>query len=514
MTNSESENPQDRRQTPFSELLRRAMGAHLTGRLDLKAERSRRRLTFKNGLPVRARSNLVREHLLKHLLQQGLIDEVVYSTHLGEVYEGRWERGTTLIRQGLLSAEKLRRAEADLSEEIMMACFGWVEVDFSFHALPPDHRDLSDPLVIDPFSVYVRWLKEEVSARRLQRQIARLKDRHMRLAALGIEHHTLVHRLLTPFPEFQEAIVERHSVSDLLAALGARSERVTCELLALYHLGAIELIRPEFDVETSLGSRDDALSIEQVFSMSVDDSPPSVSARPDVNTMRRILEAEWTRIEGARSPHEVLGVSESAPASDIREAFSRLSRFYSPDSFAVDDPSILERFNAIRETIEEAHRGLVGEAVPRDVELPFEHFLAARDEEQPTDPADVALLSQLMYDDGQIFLKLGEHKEAREHFRQAHRRMRHNGLFMAFFGWTTYLCASDEEPEARENGARMIKQANRLAPDEDAIFVLLGHIYCRTGQSARGSEMYRKALTINPDNLEAARALEPLSLEG
>lgn len=532
------------RGVPLVELLRRAMMERLTGRLELSEGRTRRRILFIEGLPVRATSNLVREHLLRFLLRRQFIGEETYSRFLEQVYEGNWSRGQALVDGGVLSAERLLSAEHYLSCDILTTCFGWTRTRHRFYRLPEAHPELGAPLKLDPFLLYTRWLEKAVSGRRIRRRVERLSARRMRLSALGVEHFELMQRLLMHQPRLQQGIAERWDVAQLVEGEDPHFDTALRTLLAFYHLGAVELVRSETpDIETAFSSRDDTESLQSPVDAGTTRPPAAVLGDYDEEALVRIVGAELSRLEAASSPRDVLGVPPAAGLSAIQVAAVQLLRFYERSNFeGLAAPQILDQVEDIRLRVQHAYEFLQlaagesssaptleesrvngGAAVeeddddapvvlqPSSSEFPvpavsrpsWSSGLKARDERE-----DRWRLARILFEDGVTYLRLGDHREALECFGQSRQRDAADSRTLAYFGWCTYLCAGGEDAiEQREDGARMLMQAAQMSPDHDEIHVLLGHLYSRSGQSRRGAQMYQKALTINPDNVEAAEAL-------
>lgn len=542
------------RETPLVELLRRAMTERLTGRLELSEGRTRRRVLFVEGLPVRVTSNLVREHLLRFLLRRQIIDQETYSRFLEQVYEGNWSRGQALVEGGALSAERLLSAEHYLSCDILTTCFGWTRTRHRFHRLPGEHPELSAPLMLDPFLLYTRWLEKAVSVRRIRRRVERLSARRMRLSALGVEHFELMQRLLTHHPKLQQSIAERWDVAQLLEDESPHFDTALRTLLAFYHLGAVELLRSEMsDIETAFSSRDDTESLQTPDDEGATPPPAAVLGDYDEKALVRIVGAELRRLDAATSPQDVLGVPPAAGLPEVQVAAVQLLRFYERGNFeGLAAPQILDQVEDIRQRVQKAFDYLQQVAqdpasAPTLEENVVKEGSGAEDADddtpvvlQPSSPdfpasvvsrpswgegvglrderEDRWRLARILFDDGVTYLRLGDHREALACFGQSHRRDTADSRTLAYLGWCTYLCAGGEDAiEVREDGARMLMQAAQMNPDHDEIHVLLGHLYNRIGQSRRGAQMYQKALTINPDNVEAAEALtskEPRPMKG
>jgi len=118
--------------TPFVELLAKALAHQSTGILGLREGKCVRRLYFANGFPVFARSNLIRENLLRYLYQANLIDAETYRKHLVKMQQERWRPGATLVREGVISLTRLNKTHQLLVERILRECLTWHNATFEF----------------------------------------------------------------------------------------------------------------------------------------------------------------------------------------------------------------------------------------------------------------------------------------------------------------------------------------------------------------------------------------------
>lgn len=493
-----------RRSPPLSELLRRGLAARLTGYLELREGAIRRRITFLEGMPIFVRSNLLREHLLNFLLQNQVIEQPTYTHFLERVQGGHWSRGQTLVRSGVLTERVLRESQLRLAEEIISVCFGWKEVSYHFQPMTRQRLPQQHLLNLDPFSLYERWLAEHVSTWRLRRQVERFEGRIIRWSATGELYQEQVAPLLARHPSLRLAAQEGWSVQELFDHRDDSREDQACGLLSLFHLGILTLRR-----------REDRPALDGQFSVmgdpSLSTSPDSVHEQaPSVHELREVAQAELKRIDGARSPFEVLGLGQSASPEEVQRAHERFEAFYE----AAARPEELD--SALRELIEQVRRLLLKARhdILASSGLGMSTWSSSLVEDAPPEPpsdsddGEVAL-AHIFFEDGRTYLKLGDYPEAQSHFQQAVQRQPSAPRYLAHLGWASFLCAG-EDLEARARGQNMLRDAISRDPLLDEAYVQLGHVYCRSGRFDRGMDMYRRALEINPRNEDARQALTPL----
>lgn len=500
-----SNEEQGKRRTPCVELLRRSMAARFTGRLDLRAGEVRRRICLLDGLPVGAHSNLVREHLLRHLLETGSISEDDFTDRLGAVHRGHWDGGADLVIAGVVRADDLEVARRQHAEGLVAICFGWTEAEFRFQPLARNHPDLLDPAPVDLFGLYVDWITANVSRRRLRRQLSRFLDREMRWSIVGLEHKPRLERLLAQYEALDRAAVEEWRVGRLLEREKDDFLGLATVIVALFHLGAIELLRvtgemlaykPQAVAQVQEGQTDREWEVSGVFR----------ETTPEL--LGRIVEAELVRLRDAPDAHAVLGLARTASPEEIEGAFSRFELFFRPTRFKRAPPAVQSAATEVRERLQTAYSSL--RELSSNEEEPESDTELAQSGSVPVaaDP-DKEALGRILFDDGRNLLKLGDHDLALDALQQAAENCPHLPQYEGWCGWALFL-AGRESSRMRRDGRDRLEAALDRDPQLDDLCVLLGHVHSRQGEFEKGERLYRRALEINPDNAEAGKALAPL----
>ncbi len=494
-----------RRRTSFVELIRRTLAARFTGRLDLREGEVRRRICVRDGVPVAAHSNLVREHLLRHLLESGEIGEADFAERLSAVHRGHWDGGADLVIAGLVSAQALEAARREHAASLVAICFGWTEADFRFQPLARDHADLSDPVSVDVFSLYTAWITANVSRRRLRRQLSRFMDREMRWNIVGLEHKPQLEPILEKYAVLDRAAGEEWRVGRLLEREEEDFLGLATVVVGLFHLGAIELLRvtgemPAHRAEPDKTESDEDSAREWEVSGVFRETTPEL--------LGRIVEAELVRLREAPDPHAVLGLPRTATEEDVEGAFSRFELFFRPTRFRRAPTEVQTAAAEVRGMFSDAYESLravgsASEEVPdSDAELS-----QPRHDTVQADP-DKQALARIMFDDGRNLLKLGDSESALDALELARDSCPHLPRYGGWCGWAMFLTGR-ENASLRRTGIAMMEAALALDAQLDDLCVLLGHAYSRSGDFERGTQMYQRALDLDPHNSEARKALGP-----
>lgn len=104
--------------------------------LDIVREPVKKRIYFKNGIPVAATSNILNEVLGRLLLHEGIISQADYEASLEKVLKEKKRHGEVLVSMGLMTPERL---EAFLSTQLktrILRTFSWNEGVYLYTRTP------------------------------------------------------------------------------------------------------------------------------------------------------------------------------------------------------------------------------------------------------------------------------------------------------------------------------------------------------------------------------------------
>ena len=198
-----------------------------------------------------------------------------------------------------------------------------------------------------------------------------------------------------------------------------------------------------------------------------------------------------------QSMYEVLGIQSNVGTTDVRRAYYALARTLHPDKFRHDD--MKSKAEKVFARITEAYSTLSHAAMRGK----YDEELARRSGKDRDDPqVDPAVMARLNFNRGKEYYDKGKYPQALSFFANACQQDAAKGAYFQYLGMT-----QAHNPRLRKQAAQSLLKAMELDPTSAEPYAQLGSLYVRMGQTARGQEMYRKALQWDGSNQEALRGL-------
>jgi len=196
--------------------------------------------------------------------------------------------------------------------------------------------------------------------------------------------------------------------------------------------------------------------------------------------------------------YQVLGVSPSAPADDIRRAYYGLARRFHPDR--VRNDQVKPRAEKVFGRITEAYATLSDPDVRQRYDLEEAGRAPNRGDSHTADTTDLARQN---FRTGREHLERGHLAEALGFLVNACRQDPTRPEYFELLGVT-----QSKNPRFRKDAEENLLKAIALDPASASAHAHLGALYDRTGAADKAREMYRKALEWDPDNAIARQGLE------
>ena len=468
---------------PFQQIFSSYWKSAASGVIALKAGSTLRRVDFCHGFPVAARSNLVTEHLLRYLLRLGFITPEAYRQLLPRAQEQDWDPTEVLVESGAISRTVLEEAEAKLVREIVLQCFQWNSAAFRFSPkiVPSKHRDT---VALNPFEIYVAWLRDPSTSADFGRKVALLSGRALKATPLLREHYHLLSQYLEMIPSSGSRFDGSSTLSDLVEK--SRQEEVKSALVAMVELGVLQAVRPEGRARRKFmttGLGDSGRKFERI---------------------RQMVEEDQSRVTRSRSPYQMLGLAEGSGTTEVTARFQRFSRFYRPENFErIGDDELVATARELLAAFRNAATEILGKA---PAELPLSQDRKSNPSVSQKISADEQVLAEVFFDDGSTYLKLGDVQGALAHFKRSTRLVPDSARYLAYTGWCTYQ-ADKKNPTGVSEAKQTLLSVLKLDSRNDRALYFLGCLYEDSGRLDRAVDCWKKAIRLNNSNYDAQSAL-------
>lgn len=470
--------------TPFSTVFGAYWTAGATGVVALKAGSTLRRVDFLHGFPVAARSNLVTEHLLRYLLRLGFITPDVYRRLLPRTQEPDWDPAEVLIESGAISRTTLAEAERKLVREVVVQCFKWSGAAFRFSPkiIPAKHRDT---VQINPFEVYISWLRDPSTAAQLSRKVSHLSAKGLKATPALSEHRHFLRAVLDGIPSSVARFDGRATFADIVDRRG--KEDVHAVLVALVELGVVKAIKAEGRTRRRMRGMTTMGDAGRKF-----------------ERIRLMVEEDQARVARARNAFQVLGLSGGAGRAEVTARFQRFSRFYRPENFErIGDEELIATSRELMAAFRNAATEVLGKA---PAELPFSGERRSGKSSARSPSVDDQVLAEVFFDDGNTYLKLGDNHEALSHFKRSTGLVPNSPKFLAYTGWCIYLVDKKNAKRVAE-AKQTLLSVLKLDSRNDRALYFLGCLYEDAGRADRAVDCWKKAVKLNTGNYDAQAAL-------
>lgn len=213
--------------------------------------------------------------------------------------------------------------------------------------------------------------------------------------------------------------------------------------------------------------------------------------KPD--QIRRIVEQDYRRIDGADDPWTALGLDEGADPSEINKKFRQYEQFYRVQNFErFEDNELTRKALEIRKTLSRAVvevQGFSDEGPAANVEP---NLLESVD-------AENAAMAEIYFRDGITWLKLESLDHAVDCFQRSMKHDPGRGVTLAYHAYAKYRRSPDDE-DVRTQCRESFRTAAIIEPKNPDVHVLKTRFGVNIGQPEMVREGLEKVRALNPDH--------------
>lgn len=498
-------------QTPFGELLVRAVDGRLTGTLILEeAEGVRHGVYLEAGLARRAKIAAPTEHLGEVLVDTGAISADVHARTLERALRERVLHGQLLLGEGLIDSEALSLGlREQLARQLVFLFARPLETHYGYFAGTNFLANWGAPSPA-PSTLEVLWrgVREHARPREIENALRRLEGVRIELRPdLPSQHFTFLgeDRAIV-------ALFERgpRRLSELLQAEPALESSIRRVLYFLVLTRSVELgfpsappvgvggepfvgpaapRTPSFTAELGTPARAEPVRQRR-------DSPPSIP--PAVVHSATLREELRRRLEREpRTHYEVLGIPEDALLRQVQSAFFLLSKRWHPDRLGAEAADVKESAAKVYDAILRAHDVLSDPAARAS----YDAALRSGASPDSTPVVERTFSAELAFQKAESFLARGNLEAAEREAKLAlvydPKRPEHAAL-------VTWIAALKPDADYRRLAADFARSA-RGADNNVKVHWYRGLFLKRVGRHASALQEFRLVCERDPRHIDAAR---------
>lgn len=527
--------------TPAVHLLVYMQERNLTGSLLLDAAGSTATIAFRDGAPSRARIDPA-EHLIGRIFEDlGYLGQEDVRKALAIAEKSKRLLGAVLLERSLVSSEQLRMGLAVQLHRRMGRIFSYEDATkFSYYDrvdLLAGYGDPNQP-VADPLTLVWMGLRKRPLREHLEASLGRLATSPMRLA-----EEATIERF--GFGPSELEVIERirnktFSVSDFKTA----DQRLLLYGLIITKQVAVEgpfrtvssasvanqkAVRP---VSHHSSGSHQAVKRHSSGSMAAQQSPtpgpiirsskPNMAAvmasqhpsRPPLSAEHEQLRKEIVGRAAAIDKldyFEMLGVERNVDPETLQSAFVLLAKRWHPDRLPKELAHVKAECSKVFTQLTHAQATL-SDAKKREEYLALLAEGAATPEAQRQ--LQVVVDAVKHFQKAEVFLKLRDYAQAEEYGLKAMELDPQQADYITLVGWVQSLKSENQSPEGTRKSIELLSQAIKIQPQHEKAFYYRGMLYKRLDDPNAAFRDFKRAASINPNNVDAVREVRLYYMRG
>jgi hypothetical protein len=513
--------------TPFLHLLIYALDKKLTGSIELFTPDKRNAVVlFLDGQPCKMRTSESVAYLGHVLRELGHLTDEQLKQSLAELAKAKAARpmlhGEYLVGHGVIDGAKLK---AGLREQLARK-LRWVA------AMPAEtayaYYDAHDSLqgwggegeAIDPVPLFWEMLREYAPWEHVSAAMSRISMAPLRLAR-GAE----LQRLRLKNDELAAAqLLRERPMRPTEFAHTARLKDRTGELLAY-----LLLVTKQVDVlaaeEGPAGEREEPtgpLSVGRAGAVTAPNAEPSSRFAPNTPavpppTLSPELAERWREIVDRAATIDradyfmMLDLARDASPADVEAAFFGLVRRWHPDRLPPELAPIRDACSRVFARMSEAHVTLTDEE-PRSRYM----RLLADGSGSPETQASVAKVIEAAtaFQKAEVCFRRNDFVQAEMFCRKALEDDPTQPDYHAMLAWMLALKPENQSPEKTLESIHLLERAIAMSNRCEKAFLWRGMLFKRLGRNDLAVKDFKRAMDLNPRNIDAAREVRLYNMRG
>ncbi len=514
-------------QVSIPKLMYHFTAAKANGRLLLTNQAVRKEIFLLNGKPVAVRSGLERDRLSSHLVRAGVLDGAKMKTILAQLKGNEDRLADYLVQRRLIQPHQLFEQLRQRLLETIYEVFAWRVGTYAFYD-GQEYKGSLLPLNLNPWEVIAQGVRSGYDLDELR---ALLEPLRHRILLPRNNDHVHVSKLQLHPSELKvfKSVTAGRTLGGILDRLGGddQSERMVLAMvymgieLELLGIGEEVVADPIEGAGSEAGDEWDAM-LGEAFDPGAEPEPAaatggagtaaaeaeSIQPTPTLNRQEQTLLEVLNELK-EHNHFERLGLERDATSAQASKAFMKVGRQYHPDNVAQDaSAQHRELASSIFALLNDAHQTLSNDAKR-------EEYAAALDAGFEDGEVDVSKImeSESLFQKAEILIGNRKYREAEDLLQQAIELNPDEGEFHIYLGFATYFAGSSPSTTLQNQCIERIRRGLKMRDDNVSNgYLFLGRIHKAAGEIEKASKAFKKALSIDRNNLEASRELRVLSM--
>lgn len=469
-------------ETHLPQLLHNLYTLKTTGLLQLTRSTMKKVIYIRDGYPIFARSNVVKECLGQMMVDDGLITAEQCSDSLKQVKETGRLQGTVLIEMGLLTPHQLHDVLRHQVIEKLLEIFSWPDGHYQFVQGKEFKKGITS-IDLSPAALIHQGISRHYSASRLEKILIPHRNRYLRQAE-------------SPHYRYQEIGLTRRNqkVFDLCTG------QMTLDQIR----GRFPLARAEADQLLA------SLLLSEMVESRESPAPTTDASGAHISPEELEIREEFFQEYGdltQRNHFELFDISEDAPKATLRKAYFALAKKYHPDRFLqvnlTDD--LKNKINELFQRIGEAYEVLSDPVRCKNYRTTLKHGLAGK---KPK--VEDILRAETAYQKGRHLNRSRNYVEALKQLEISVKHSPDEPEYMTQYAWALYRTSPN--PSDQDRAVEMLQRSAYLNGEVDQTHFFLGLIFKEQRREREAEKQFELAIQCNPDCTEALRELRLFTL--
>lgn len=473
----------DLEETPFPRLLHNIYTLKATGLLQLSRANMKKVIYVKDGYPIFARSNLVKECLGQMMVDDGLITAQQCAESLEQVKQSGRLQGTVLIDMGLLTPHQLRGVLQHQIVEKLLEIFSWPDSHYQFVQGKKFKQGVTS-IDCSPAALIYQGISRHYSAARISKLL--LKHRHRYLRQAESPHYRFQEIGLSRRDEKVLALCDGQMTLEEVCSRFPLARTETNQLLTALLLSEMVESRELPSIATAAGS--EAISVEEQ------------------EIRKSFLDEYGDLIQ--RNYFKLFDIPEDATKAALRKSYFAMAKKYHPDRYLSLKLSegLRTKINELFQRIGEAYETLSDPVRCKN----YRQTLKQGRGGIKTKVEDI-LKAETAFQKGRHMVRSRNFTEALKQFEISIEHSPDEPEYLTLHAWALFR-AKTNDPTSQDKASAQLQRSAILNGEHDLTHLYLGQIFKEQGREREAEKQFELAIQCNPDCTEALRELRLFNL--